>query len=267
MVWAFATAGHAAPTLLKAIATVAVARLGGFDAQGLTNTVWAYATAGHAAPELLDAIAKAAEPRLGEFTPQALANTVWAFATAGHAAPALLEAIAAAAAPRLGEFNPQDLASTAWAFAAADHLAPALFDSHVFVQLCVECSLAPEALRQLHQWQLWREERGATWPPLPPALAQRCRDAFSSREGAPSELQRDVVASLRALGLAPREEVRRATASTPWSCTAGARWRSRSTAHRTSAAARPPARRRSSGGSCARRGGSCCRCPTGSGTT
>eukprot|EP00964_Phaeocystis_antarctica_P143821 scaffold109424_cov42-Phaeocystis_antarctica.AAC.1 len=67
----------------------------------------------------------------------------------------------------------------------------------------------------------------------------------------------------------PRERrfaPRRATASTPWSCTAGARWRLRSTALRTSVAARPPARRRSSGGSCARRDGRCCRCPTGSGT-
>ena len=129
-------------------------------------------------------------------------------ATAGHAAPELLKAIAKAVVPRLGDFTQQNLANTAWAFAAADHLAPALFDSHVFVQLCAECSLAPKDLCQLHQWQLWREERGAAWPPLPPALAQRCRAAFSSEEGAPSKLQRDVVASLRALELALREEVR-----------------------------------------------------------
>ena len=171
--------------------------------------MWAFATAGHAAPVLLDAIATAAEPRLREFKPQELANTVWAFATTGHAAPELLEAIATAAEPRLGDLNAQDLANTAWAFAAADHLAPALFDSHsTFVQLCAERSLALKELCQLHQWQLWREEHGATWPPLPPALAQRCRAAFISEEGAPSELQRDVVASLRALELAPREEVR-----------------------------------------------------------
>ena len=61
-------------------------------------------------------------------------------------------------------------------------------------------------LCQLHQWQLWQEERGATWPPLPPALAQRCRDAFCQAEGVPSRLQREVTASLRALGLAPLEE-------------------------------------------------------------
>ena len=64
--------------LLEAIATVAVARLGGFNAQALTNTVWAFATAGHAAPVLLEAIAKAAVPLLRNFKPQELANTAWA---------------------------------------------------------------------------------------------------------------------------------------------------------------------------------------------
>jgi len=43
---------------------------------------WAFATAGHAAPALLDAIATTAAPRLREFNPQDLANTAWAFAAA-----------------------------------------------------------------------------------------------------------------------------------------------------------------------------------------
>ena len=78
------------------------------------------------------------------------------------------------------------------------------------MQRCAaERGFGPEELRQLHQWQLWQEERGATWPPLPPTLAQRCRDAFFCQAvGVPSELQGDVADSLRALGLAPREEER-----------------------------------------------------------
>ena len=148
---------------------------------------------------------------LRDFKPQELANTAWAFATAGRAAPTLLDAIATEAVRRgLRDFNEQELANTAWAFAAADHLAPALFDSDAFVQQlrAAERSFAPDALRQLHQWQLWREERGAAWPPLPPELAQRCRAVFSSEDGVPSKLQGEVVASLQALGLVPREEVR-----------------------------------------------------------
>jgi hypothetical protein len=210
--WAFATAGHAAPALLDAIAAAAVrSGLCDFNPQNLANTAWAFATAGHAAPALLDAIAaEAVRSGLGDFKPQALANTAWAFATVGHAAPALLDAIAAAAVRSgLRGFNLQNLANMAWAFAVADRIAPVLFDSDAFVQLCAaERSFLPEDLRQLHQWQLWQKERGAAWPPLPPELAQRCRDAFSSEEGVASKLQGDVVASLLALGLAPREEVR-----------------------------------------------------------
>ena len=211
--WAFATAGRAAPTLLDAIATEAVRRgLRDFNAQDLANTAWAFATAGRAAPALLDAIAtEAVRHGLRDFKPQELANTAWAFATAGRAAPTLLDAIATEAVRRgLRDFNEQELANTAWAFAAADHLAPALFDSDAFVQQlrAAERSFAPDALRQLHQWQLWREERGAAWPPLPPELAQRCRAVFSSEDGVPSKLQGEVVASLQALGLVPREEVR-----------------------------------------------------------
>ena len=210
--WAFAKAAHAAPALFDAIAAEAVrGGLRDFKPQDLANTSWAFATAGHTAPALLDAIAAEAVHRgLRDFSPQDLANMVWAFATAGHAAPALLDAFATEAAPRLGDFTPQELANTAWTFAVADHLAPALFDSDAFVQRlrAVDCSIGPEHLTQLHQWQLWREERGAAWPPLPPELSQRCRTAFSSKEGVPSRLQLAVVASLQAMGLAPREEVR-----------------------------------------------------------
>ena len=208
--WAFAKAGHTASALLDAIATAAMLRLRDFKPQELANTAWAFAKAGHAAPALLDAIATAAMPQLGDYIPQDLANMAWAFATAGQSAPVLLDALATAAAPRLRDFNVQNLANMAWAFAVADHPAPALFNSHVFMQLCAAAQqgFVPMDLAQLHQWQLWQEERGAAWPPLPPELALRCRDSFSFKDGVVSKLQRDVVASLLALELALQEEVR-----------------------------------------------------------
>ena len=82
--------------------------------------VWVYATAGHAAPTLLDTIATEAAQRVSEFNPQNLANTALAYATAERDAPALLDAIAAEAAPRLSECTQQDICNTAWAFAAAN---------------------------------------------------------------------------------------------------------------------------------------------------
>jgi hypothetical protein len=210
--WAFAAADHPAPMLLDAIATAAAPRLRDFKPQGLANTAWAFATAGHAAPALLDAIAAVvAAARLRDFAPQDIANTAWAFAATGQPVPALFDAIATAAARRLRDFKPQNLASTAWAFAVADHPAPALFDNDAFVaQLCAaQPGFGPAGLAQLHQWQLWREERGAEGPSLPPELALLCSNAFSCDEGVPSMwadvlVQRDVVASLLAMQLALR---------------------------------------------------------------
>jgi len=208
--WAFATAGHAAPALLDAIAAEAAGRVHEFNPQELTNTAWAFATAGHAAPALLDAIAAEAAERVRDFTPQALSNTAWAFATAGHAAPTLLDAMAVEAAGRVDEFNPQDLANTAWACAVADSCADALFGDPLFTARCLlfEQAFSPGELCQLHQWQLWRDEKSADWPPLPPSLAQRCRDAFVGDEGRPSKLQSQVADALRAMGLQVQEEVR-----------------------------------------------------------
>ena len=132
------------------------------------------------------------------------------FAKVARREPALLDAIAEEAAGRgLRDFTPQNLANTAWAYAVADRPAPALFGGDAFVQRCAaERGFSPDELSQLHQWQLWQEERGAAWPPLPPALAQRCRDAFCPEMGARSGLQSDVADTLGALGLAMREEVR-----------------------------------------------------------
>ena len=73
-----------------------------------------------------------------------------------------------------------------------------------------QASFSVSALRQLHQWQLWLDERDATFPRQPPPFAERCRAAFCAEEGSPSRLQRDVTSALAALELQPREEVRTA---------------------------------------------------------
>ena len=214
MAWAFATAGYAAPDLFDAISAEALRRgLGGFKEQNLSNTAWAFATAGHAAPDLFDAISAEALCRgLCSFKEQELSNTAWAFATAGHAASNLFEAISAEALRRgLGGFNEQVLTNLAWAFAvfdppSADELfSPASFSSRL---ASLEGLFSLEALCQLHQWSLWREERGFRWPGLPDSLLQACRNAFVETEGRPSQLQRDVVREIRSRGANVREEHR-----------------------------------------------------------
>ena len=166
--------------------------------------------AGESAPSLFAAVAREAEPRLGEFKSQALANTAWAFATAGERALSLFAAVAREAEPRLGEFNSQALANTAWAFAAADVPSETFLSGPRFLEACATTpNFAPDLhLRQFHQYSLWLDERSLPWPRLPEALAARCHAAFCAVEGRPSRLQRDVVASLKKLGLEPQEEVR-----------------------------------------------------------
>ena len=147
--WAFATAGHAAPSLFDAIGRESAGRVCEFKSQELSNTAWAFATAGHAAPALFDAIGEEAAGRVCELVPQALANTAWAFAKAGHAAPALFNAIGREAAGRVRELNPQNLANTAWAFATAGRATHALMDAVAEESAGRVRKFAPQALANM----------------------------------------------------------------------------------------------------------------------
>ena len=179
----------------------------------MSNTAWAFAKARHEAPALFEAIsAEAVHRGLGDFNEQDLSNTAWAFATARHEAPALFEAISAEAERRgLGDFNEQDVCIIAWALAVFDTpSAGELFRTASFTTRCAhfDTSFSRENLRQLHQWSLWREERGESWPGLPESLQQACRDAFVEEEGQPSQLQSDVVREIRSCSFNVEEEHR-----------------------------------------------------------
>ena len=212
--WAFAKAGRLAPALFDIIVAEVVRRgLDDFNEQNLSNTAWAFAKVGSAARVLFDLIsAEVVRRGLAGFHEQALSNTAWAFATVGRAAPELFGAICAEVERRgLIGFSAQDLSNTAWAFAVLNPpSADALFGTACFSARCahLETSLACAHLRQLHQWSLWREERGTRWPGLPDALRQACRDAFVDKKGQPSQLQSDVVRELRSRGAHVEEEHR-----------------------------------------------------------
>jgi len=205
-----------APKVLSPLAADTEMALPDFDAHALATTVSGVANlhvAGwRASGGLWAGLAKHCTRSVATMSAHEVASTVLGFAKVGRRPSPLFDAIADEAAARLGEFTPEDLANTAWAFAAADRPAPALFGGDAFVSRSAaeaEDGFEPEALRQLHQWQLWQEERGAAWPALPPELAQRCRAAFCEAEGGvKSELQADVAASLRALGLAHKQRER-----------------------------------------------------------
>ena len=184
-----------------------------FTPQHLSNTAWAFAKSRTLAPALFEAIsAQAVRRGLGDYNEQHFYNTAWAFATARHEAPALFEAISAEALRRgLGDFNAQDLSNTAWALAVFDTpSAGEVFRTASFTTRCAhfDTSFSREDLSQLHQWSLWREERGESWPGLPESLQQACRDAFVEEEGQPSQLQSDVVREIRSRSFNVEEENR-----------------------------------------------------------
>ena len=90
--------------------------------------------------------------------------------------------------------------------------AASLFASPDFADCCADLvvdDLSTEALRQLHQWQLWLdlERVGDGWPGLRPDVRERCRQAFVAGAASPSSLQRKVAAALADLDLCVAEDV------------------------------------------------------------
>ena len=186
------------------------------DARAVANVVHAFAKAElvGAGPweSVWAALPEAVRRRLDGFNPQDLSNTAWAFATAGHASPELFNVISAEALRRrLSGFDEQDLCNIAWAFAVFNpSCADELFGSTIFVTRCarLDPSFSRPCLAQLHQWSIWCDEHGTTWPRLPESLQQACRDAFTAQEATLSQLQSDVVREIRSRGARVKEEHR-----------------------------------------------------------
>ena len=218
LAWALAKARLQTPesnALFDSIAKESIKKLSGFSPQGLANLAWSFATAGRAAPELFTALATVATQRAADFNPQETANICWAFAALARPAPEFFNAIAAAARPRLEAFAAHELAMLGWAFAVVDagSAGDVLFGGDSpFVREC-EAAMRDEdnagSFTQLHQWSLWRLERGGAWPGFTAAFGARCRNAFFS-EGVPppSGLETCVQVALRRMGLSTQQKVR-----------------------------------------------------------
>ena len=219
--------------LYEAIAVQCIEVLETFNQQGLANLLWSFAKQGVAADDLFRAVIPHVldSTRQGTITAHSLVSIVWSYAVLGYAPRGLYGPLAAVARARLDELTAQGLANLAWAYAVADVAGPevdALFGDGAFVEQCAvdigearayssEGSTAHEHLRQLHQWQLWRDERaaaalqrddpGSVWPALPEPMREQAAHTFSSLEVSPSEFQRQVYVVVRSLGLAPVHEV------------------------------------------------------------
>jgi len=208
-VWAFATAGGSHPHLFKKVADhiIKLDNLNGFKSQALSNIVLAFATSRETHPQLFNKLAEEAIKRQREFIPQHIANFLWAYATKGQVNEHLFSSLVPSVKANRNEYTAQGLANVAWAYSVANVNVPSVFNNE-FINNCLkkEDEFELEALRQLHQWQLWQiENKSGVSLPLP--LKTRCYEAFISEDPTPSKLQDDVVSILSLMGLQPKEEV------------------------------------------------------------
>ena len=143
---------------------------------------------------------------LRHFKPQALSNIIWSYATVGIIDPHLFTSFAPAVRSVLIQCSSQDLTNIAWAYAVANVNDPLLFNSD-FIDDCQKRAddFVPANLSQLHQWQLWQDELKSGIN-LPPALREKCRQAFDLRLPQPSRLQNDVISVLSSIDMPLEEE-------------------------------------------------------------
>ena len=229
LVWAFATFNASAPALYDAIANRTRSLVHTFSAQGLSNLLYAFARQMHQADALFESAIPFAVEQAPNMTSQSMIGFFRSFAVLGYDAPSLWRPMALFAHERLDEFTAQGLSNLAWAYAVADVQGPevdALFGDGAFTGRCNQLigeermysapgSSAYEHLRQLHQWELWRQATSLAkaadgvpeWPPLDADLTRLCATAFASHHGRPSELQRQVYGVLEELGFDLEEEV------------------------------------------------------------
>jgi hypothetical protein len=208
ILWSYATAGESHPQLFSKVGNhiVAMKDLSGFKPQALSNLLWAYATAGESHPLLFQKLVNVAILRCNKCNPQDIANLLWAYATVGINQHLFLS-FAPAVKSVLGQCNSQNIANIAWAYAVANVNDPSLFNSDFIDALHAKANdFGTEDCFQLHQWQLWQDEIKSGIR-LPPALCEKCRQAFVSQSYQSSIFQDDVISELSSIRLRPEEEV------------------------------------------------------------
>ena len=157
-------------------------------------------------PALSGKMASVIMGRNHELRPQEVSNVMWAYATLGLVDSPLFERMSPRVVALLGQCNSQDIAGIAWSYAVASKHVPTLFDELFIDIVCdkIGCFNTVQ-LCQIYQWHLWQQEEIGR-SSLPPALVQKCYDAFISSEPLVSALQNDVVRVLRSFGLVVKEE-------------------------------------------------------------
>ena len=195
--YAFSAAGHPAPVLFDTIGKEAASRLDEFGLVEMVGLVCSHAHAGLTSPELFAAVADCAPELIvsgGVDMSRQWSRLAWAFATAGDGSRKVFDTITSEAAARVDEIDDADLIRIAWSCAVVDYGAESLFGTPRVVERWARRAAQGKLseatqLMQLHQWQLWLEERDSPWPRLPAPLAERCLSVSLELEPSRSALQ------------------------------------------------------------------------------
>jgi hypothetical protein len=209
IVWSYATMGQMHPQLFSKLGNhiVAMKDLSAFKPQELSNIVWSYATAGQSHPLLFQKVALMAILRCINFNSQELSNLLCAYATVAIIDQHLFTSFAPAVKSVLIQCNSQEVTNVAWAYAVANVNDPELFNTDFITALQTKANdFGTEECSQLHQWQLWQDEIKSGIN-LPPALREKCRQAFVSESYQSSRFQDDVIYVLSSIGVRPEKEV------------------------------------------------------------
>lgn len=211
LVWSCAKAKEADPRLFHLVAKETLDRLDEFvEPQHLSNIIWAFATAKLPHKPLFEAVADVVIKRKEEFTPQQVSNLIWSysFVPVGSINEELCKRFESVVFKMIYRCDSQFFANVSWGYAVANVDAPFLFGKNSqFIRaiLSRQQEFNLEALCQLHQFVVWRQELKREVP-FPSSFQQLCYNAYIAREPSPSAFQVDVMSKLRSIGLRPQEE-------------------------------------------------------------
>eukprot|EP00284_Hemiselmis_tepida_P002045 CAMPEP_0174951136 /NCGR_PEP_ID=MMETSP1355-20121228/94694_1 /TAXON_ID=464990 /ORGANISM="Hemiselmis tepida, Strain CCMP443" /LENGTH=415 /DNA_ID=CAMNT_0016198783 /DNA_START=36 /DNA_END=1283 /DNA_ORIENTATION=- len=211
---------HPGRAMLEGLEGRAMAKIGDFIPQDLSNTLWAYATLGVTpGTEMLGSVERRAVAEMHRFVPQNIANTLWAYATLGVTPGAeLLDAVEGQAVAEMRRFDPQNIANTLWAYATLEMVPGSELLSGLAahgVENLNTGNFISEHLRQLHLFVVFLKLESSpndafveSLTVLEEQLGAAGRAAMADSKATVSDLQRQVVASVKRLGYDYEEETK-----------------------------------------------------------
>ena len=135
----------------------------------VSKLLWAFGRLSHMAPVIFQALGSRLKATLDEYSASQAASAAWSYAACSHWNPGLFDTFSGKLGPKLGSFSAADLGNLGWSYAVFDdfNTGKKLFGESGWTNRLASVGisgLGDGPLAQLHQWELWREERGSIWP-------------------------------------------------------------------------------------------------------